>query len=144
MTALFTGTFNPFTRGHASIVARALAFCDHIIIGVAESRAKGAAPPAESRAEAIRRLYKDEPRVSAEPYHDLTIDLAQRTGADVLLRGVRSVKDYEYERQQADFNRAEGGIETILLMAEPGLDIVSSSLVRELQSFGRDASKYLP
>ena len=75
---------------------------------------------------------------------DLTIDMAKREGAAFIVRGVRSVKDYEYEREQAEFNRKFGGLETVLLFAEPGLESVSSSLVRELKFFGRDVTEFLP
>lgn len=143
-TAIFTGTFDPFTIGHAAIVRRALPLFDRLIIGVAESQLKNAHGEASMRADAINALYSNEPRIEAIAYSDLTIDLAHREGAKFLVRGVRSTKDYEYERQQADINRRLGGVETLLLFAEPELESISSTLVRELEFFGRDVTEFLP
>ena len=92
----------------------------------------------------IRHLYKDEPRVKVEAYDDLTIDFAQRMDARFIVRGIRTVKDFEYEETIADINRQLSGIETILLFTEPELTSVSSSVVRELLSFGKDVSRFLP
>ncbi len=143
-TALFTGTFDPFTIGHADIVRRALALFDHIIIGVAVSELKHTKQEADQRLQTIKRLYDDNPAVEVVSYSDLTVDLAKRTNASCIIRGVRSVKDFEYERDQAEVNRQLGGIETILLFADPQTAHISSTLVRELQFFGQDVSKYLP
>lgn len=143
-TALFTGTFDPFTIGHADIVRRALALFDHIIIGVAVSELKHTKQEADQRLQTIKRLYDDNPAVEVVSYSDLTVDLAKRTNASCIIRGIRSVKDFEYERDQAEVNRQLGGIETILLFADPQTAHISSTLVRELQFFGQDVSKYLP
>ena len=91
-----------------------------------------------------RALYAEEPRVRVVVYDTLTVDAARRAGATVLLRGVRSVADFEYERTMAALNRRIGDMETLLLFAEPDLECVSSSIVRELQSYGRDVSDFLP
>lgn len=143
-TALFTGTFDPFTIGHADIVRRALALFDYIIIGVAVSELKHTKQEADQRLQTIKRLYDDNPAVEVVSYSDLTVDLAKRTNASCIIRGIRSVKDFEYERDQAEVNRQLGGIETLLLFADPQTAHISSTLVRELQFFGQDVSKYLP
>lgn len=143
-TAIFTGTFDPFTIGHASIVKRGLHLFDRIVIGVAVGKLKNATGNVDERTAAIARLYANEPRVEVLSYNDLTVDLAKRVGADCILRGVRSAKDFEYERDQAEINRQLGGMETLLFFAEPHLAAVSSSLVRELTYFGRDVSEFLP
>ena len=142
-TGVFVGTFNPFTIGHASIVRRSLALFDKLVIGVGVNTAKEMSKE-EDRVEQIARFYVAEPRVEVRSYSDLTIDFARREGAQFIVKGVRSVKDFEYEREQADINRRLSGLETILLFAEPGMEAVSSSLVRELQRFGRDVSEFLP
>ncbi len=142
--AVFTGTFDPFTIGHDSIVRRALPLFEKLIIAVAVSKLKNTEEEIAQRVADIQRIYKDEPRVEVISYSDLTIDMARRVGAKFIVRGVRSVKDYEYEREQAEFNRKFGDLETILLFAEPGLESVSSSLVRELKFFGRDITEFLP
>jgi pantetheine-phosphate adenylyltransferase len=94
--------------------------------------------------EAIRRLYADEPRVRVMSYDSLTVDLAKETGAGFILRGIRSVGDFEYEKTIADINRRLSGVETLLLFTEPEYAHVSSSLVRELLRFGKDVSLLLP
>lgn len=142
---IFVGSFDPFTTGHDSIVRRALGLFDRLVIGVVGDQVhKPDMQPAEQRMQAIIELYRDEPRIEVKPYFGLAIEFAQQEGAQYIVKGVRSVKDFEYEREQADINRQIGGIETILLYAEPHLASVSSSLVRELQHFGRDVSEFLP
>ena len=141
---LFVGSFDPFTIGHDSIVRRALPLFDHIIIGVGVNERKKSMLDAEERVRRIKRLYADEPKIEVRVYSDLTIDFARREQATYIIKGVRSVKDFEYEREQADVNRLLSGVETIFLYAEPQLSSISSSMVRELQHFGRDISEFLP
>lgn len=141
---LFVGSFDPFTIGHASIVRRALPLFDHIIIGVGVNERKKYMLSAEERVKRIKRLYADEPKIEVRAYSDLTIDFARREQATYIIKGVRSVKDFEYEREQADVNRLLSGVETIFLYAEPQLSSISSTMVRELQHFGRDISEFLP
>ncbi len=141
---LFVGSFDPFTIGHDSIVRRALPLFDHIIIGVGVNERKKSMLNAEERVRRIKRLYADNPKIEVKAYSDLTIDFARREQATYIIKGVRSVKDFEYEREQADVNRLLSGVETIFLYAEPQLSSISSSMVRELQHFGRDISEFLP
>ena len=141
--ALFTGTFDPFTIGHQNIVDRALPLFDHLVIAVAVSKHKHTSEEIEARVAAIKAVYADEERVTVKSYDDLTVDMARREGAHFIVRGVRSVKDYEYEREQADVNRQLSGVETILLFADPSLSSISSSLVRELRFFGKDADEWV-
>lgn len=141
---LFVGSFDPFTIGHDSIVRRALPLFDHIIIGVGVNERKKYMLDAEERVKRIKRLYADNPKIEVKAYSDLTIDFARREQATYIIKGVRSVKDFEYEREQADVNRLLSGVETIFLYAEPQLSSISSSMVRELQHFGRDISEFLP
>ena len=94
--------------------------------------------------EAIRRVYAAEPRVTVEAYDDLTADLALRVGARFVLRGIRSVKDFEYERDIAGINHRLSDVETVLLFTEPHYADISSTVVRELLSFGKDVSAFLP
>ena len=142
--AIFPGTFDPFTIGHHSIVERALTFVDEIVIGIGINDNKHTYFPTARREEMIRRLYRNEPRVSVRSYDGLTIDFARRVEADLIIRGIRTVKDFEYEETIADINRKLAGIETILLFTEPELTSISSTAVRELLSFGKDVSRFLP
>ena len=144
-TGVFVGSFNPFTIGHDSIVKRTLPLFDRLVIGVVGDNVhKPDMPPAEERMQAIRELYANEQRIEVKPYHGLAMDFAKAEGAQYIIKGVRSVSDFEYEQWQADFNRRIGGIETILLYTEPELASVSSSALRELQHFGVDITPYLP
>lgn len=146
-TGIFVGTFNPFTVGHASIVRRALPLFDRLVIGVVGDHVqKPGLPTAAERVKAIASLYAGEQRVEVKAYYGLAVDFARQEGAHFIVKGVRSVKDFEYEREQADVNRmiTGGEVETLLLYSEPQLSSVSSSMVRELQHFGLDVARFLP
>ena len=138
-TGLFTGSFDPFTIGHQSIVARVLPLFDKIVIGVGVNERKKYMYSAEVRVKEIAELYADNPKVEVRAFNDLAVDFAHREGAWFFVKGVRSVKDFEY-----DVNRMMGGIETLLVFAEPQHASVSSSLVRELIHFGKNAEMFLP
>ena len=138
------GTFDPFTIGHASIVRRALPLFDKLVIGVVGDNVnKPNMSPAEERVNAIRQVYNQQPNIEVQIYDGLAMDFAKSVGAQFIVKGVRSVSDFEYEQWQADFNRRLGGIETVLLYCEPQLASVSSSAVRELAHFGVDVSEFL-
>ena len=139
--AIFPGSFDPFTIGHAAIVKRGLQLFDRIIIGIGVNKQKRMLSEAEKRVAIIKSYYSDEPRVGVESYNDLTIDFARRNGAQFILRGLRSVRDFEYERDMADMNRRLTGIETVLLFTEPPLAAISSSVVRDLIGHGYDVHK---
>jgi pantetheine-phosphate adenylyltransferase len=142
--ALFPGSFDPFTRGHRAIVDRALPLFDKLVIAIGVNRAKKGWMPVEERLEKLRALYANEPRVEVIAYETLTMDLAAEYGAKYVLRGVRSIADFEYERTIADANRKIGGLETIFLISDTDTAHISSSLVRELAAFGHDVSDLLP
>lgn len=142
-TALFAGSFNPFTLGHKSIADRALALCDRLVIGIGVNPGKPAAG-IENRVAAVKRIFAADPRVEVYLYGGLTTDFARECGADFMVRGVRSVADFEFERNLADINFKLSGIDTVLLTALPELSHISSSMVRELASYGVDVSPYLP
>ena len=144
MTAIFTGSFDPFTIGHDDILRRALPLFSRIVIGVGINERKQYMLSAEERCAAISRIYEGEPKVEVKAYSDLTVDFARREGAAYIIKGVRSVKDFEYEREQADINRQLSGVETLLLYSDPRYSSVSSSMVRELIHFGQDVRRSLP
>ncbi len=144
-TGVFVGSFNPFTIGHHSIVTRALPLFDRLVIGVVGDQVhKPGMPSVDERMAAIKALYADEPSIEVKPYFGLAVDFAKEEGANYIIKGVRSVRDFEYEREQADINRQLSGVETVLLFSEPHLSSISSTMVRELQHFGVDVSAYLP
>jgi len=141
---LFPGSFDPFTRGHADIVRRALSMFDGVVVAVGYNEQKQGWMPVTERVGAIRKVFDGEPRVEVTSYSGLTIDLARQKGISVIVRGIRSMTDFEYEMQLADVNRRLSGIETILLPTSPELASISSSVVRELARYGRDISEFLP
>ena len=144
-TGIFVGTFDPFTVGPDSIVRRALPLFDRLVIGVVGDNVnKPNMRPAQERLAAIAALYRDQPAIEVKTFYGLAMDFAKSEGAQFIVKGVRSVSDFEYEQWQADFNRRLGGIETILLYTEPQLASISSSALRELSHFGVDVSPYLP
>lgn len=144
MIALFPGSFDPYTIGHYSIVERALPLFDKIVIAVGVNRNKQSLMSEEKRVEAIRSLYESNDKVEVISYDGLTVDAAKKYGARFLLRGVRQVADFEYERNLAEVNRNISGLETILLYTLPEYAHISSSIVRELASYGKDVVNLLP
>ena len=142
--AIFPGTFDPFTIGHYSVVKRALTFMDEIIIGIGINDSKRTWFPTDKRVEMVKKLYADEPRVRVEAYDNLPVDFAIQHDAGFIIRGIRTVRDFEYEETIADINRKLAGIETILLFTEPELTSVSSTIVRELLHYGKDVTPFLP
>lgn len=143
-TALFAGTFDPYTRGHHALVERALVLFDTVVVAVGRNLEKKCMLSVEERVSAIEKLYAGNGRVKVAVYDTLTMDFAQSVGATALLRGVRSVKDFEYERDIADINLRLGGIDTVLLVSEPEYAAISSSVVRELMKYGKEVSELLP
>lgn len=143
-TAFFAGSFDPFTVGHASVVERALQIFDRIVIGIGVNTDKTSFAGAEDRRAAIANLYAGDGRVDVVVYDGLTVDAANDCGACCLLRGIRSVKDFEYERDLSDLNRQLSGLETVIIYSLPEHSALSSSVVRELQSYGKDITKFIP
>lgn len=144
--AVMAGSFNPFTVGHLSVLTRGLKIFSRIIILIGRNASKPAeAEAAATRANELRRLLAPlAPQVDVRLCTGLVAREAADAGATALLRGVRSVADYEYERNMADINRLISGLETVLLFAEPAHAAISSSIVRELSSYGVDVSAMLP
>lgn len=142
--AVFPGSFDPFTIGHKDIVDRATKIFDKVVVAIGYNEHKPSAGSVESRLEAIRRLYDGDASVSVDSYTGLTVDFARGIGAEFIVRGLREVKDFEYERNLADTNAAISGIETVFLVARPEYGFISSSMVRELINNGYDPSRFLP
>lgn len=150
-TALFAGSFRPFTLGHLRIVERSLAIADRVVVAIGQNIHKPMEEETlrERMAEiekAVARFNSpnEEPRVTVAAYTGLTADFAKRCKADMLVRGIRSVADFEYERNLADLNLKLLGMDTMFLCAEPEYGHISSSAVRELEANGYDVSALLP
>ena len=144
MKCLFPGSFDPFTLGHKSIVDRTLQFSEEVVIAIGVNAGKKSMFSLEERMAQIQKVYADEPRVKVASYEGLTTDFAESIGATAMVRGVRTAQDFEFERMLADVNRKLTGIETILLITEPQYSAISSSVVRELLSYGKDVKDFLP
>ena len=142
-TAIFAGSFDPFTVGHADIVERGLRLFDKIIIAIGYNENKKAMTDPQRRMATIAEKYNGNPAVEVMLYTGLTVDLLRRTGADALLRGARSGMDFEFERNLADTNRAIAGVETVILVARPEYAFISSSMVRELIHNGYDVERFV-
>lgn len=142
---LFPGTFDPLTLGHVDIINRALPLFDHIVVGIGINTAKAPMFTPGQRQDWIRSIYKDESRVKAAIYEGLTVNFCRQIGAEFILRGIRYVSDFEYEKTIADANRTlDRGIETIFLTGEPKYTSVASTIVRDIIRNGGDASPFLP
>ncbi len=142
--AIFPGTFDPFTIGHDSLVRRSLELVDELVIAIGVNDTKKTYFPLDKRISMIEELYKDDKRISVTSYNSLTVDFAEEIEANVIVRGIRTINDFEYEKTIADMNRTLAGVETIVLFTEPELTHISSTIVRELLRYGRDVNKFIP
>ena len=142
---LFPGNFDQLTLGHVDIINRALPLFDKIIVGIGLNTSKAPIFSDEQRLNWIKEIYKDEDRVEGAVYEGLTINFCQKIGAHFILRGIRYVSDFEYEKTIADANRTlDRNIETVFLTGEPKYTSVASTIVRDIIRNGGDASHFLP
>lgn len=142
-TAIFPGSFDPFTVGHKCIVDKALLLFDHVVIAFGVNVRKSPFMPLDERMARVRKAYEDDPRVEVTHYSCLTIDLVRKYNTCYIVRGVRNVVDFEYEKNIADVNQKLADIETIFLLSDPDVALISSSLVRELAGFGKEITEYI-
>lgn len=144
-TAIFPGSFDPFTRGHAAIVEEALKLFDRVVIGIGNNPLKQGLLTVENRKRLIGDIYRDEPRVEVHVYTGLTGEFAEQMGAVAILRGVRNTSDFEYERtMEATNHRIYPEITTVMLFTPAAVADIASSTVREVLSFGRSVEEFLP
>jgi len=142
--AIFPGSFDPITNGHLDVVSRGVKLFDELIIAVGRSPIKEPLFTPQERVEMIAELIKDMPRVSVESFEGLTVKYAKQRKADVILRGLRSLTDVQYEFQLAMTNRSVAGIETVFIMTSEQYGFTSSALTREVASLGGDVSRLVP
>ncbi|MDO9476416.1 MAG: pantetheine-phosphate adenylyltransferase [Pseudohongiella sp.] len=143
-TAVYPGTFNPITNGHTDLVQRASKLFDHVIVAIGVNKQKANTPATEKRVELARKVLAHLDNVEVCSFDTLLIDFVRQRGADVILRGLRTVADFEYEFQLVGMNRAlDPGIETIFLAPDEHLSYISSTLVREIASYGGDISRFV-
>lgn len=141
---LFPGTFDPVTFGHTDIIDRALPLFDKLVIGIGKNVNKDPMFSDVQRLEWVKSIYKGNDKVEALLYEGLTVDCCKRIGAKFILRGIRYVNDFEYEKAIADMNRSIENVETIFLTCLPQFTSVASTLVRDVLKNGGDVSKFLP
>lgn len=142
---LFPGTFDPVTLGHIDIINRSLGLFDKLVIGIGKNANKAPMFPDELRLEWLKQIYRNEPRVEALIYEGLTANCCKEIGANFILRGIRYVSDFEYEKAIADMNRSlDPTIETIFLTCLPQFTSVASTLVRDVLRNGGDVAQFLP
>ena len=143
--ALFPGTFDPVTLGHTDIIDRSLDLFDKLYIGIGKNANKQPMFSDEQRLQWLQEIYKEEPRVEALIYEGLTVECCRQVNANYILRGIRYVSDFEYEKVIADMNRSlDARIETIFLTCSPQYTSVASTLVRDVIRHGADAGMFLP
>src|SRR5438270_1967930 len=142
---LFPGTFDPVTYGHIDIIDRSLGLFDKLVIGIGINANKQPMFSAEQRMWWIKEIYSQEPKIDCVVYEGLTVDCCKQVGAQYILRGIRYVNDFEYEKAIADMNRSlDGGIETVFLTCLPKYTSVASTLVRDVIRNGGDVSQFVP
>jgi pantetheine-phosphate adenylyltransferase len=143
--AIFPGSFDPFTNGHYDIVKRSIGLFDEIIIAIGNNSSKKRYVPVEKMLVIIEEIFKDEKAVSAQSYKGLTAEFARTVGAGYLLRGLRNTTDFEYENTIAQANRhLNKELETVFLITSPHLAAISSSIIREIHSYGGNVDDFIP
>ncbi len=143
--ALYPGSFDPPTLGHADLIRRSLVLADRVVVAVAVNAGKQPLFTVPERLEMLRDVLGNEPRVTLDSFEGLVAGYAKRIGATLLVRGLRAVGDFEYELQMALMNRQlHGSLETVFLVPAQGLSHVSSSLVREVARYGGDVRALVP
>lgn len=142
---LFPGTFDPVTLGHKDIIDRALPLFDKIVVGIGRNVNKKPMFSEQQRLSWLKEIYRNNPKVDAVLYEGLTVDCCTSIGANYILRGIRYVNDFEYEKAIADMNRTlAGNVETVFLTCLPEYTSVASTLVRDVLNNGGDVSSFLP
>ncbi|MEO8823814.1 MAG: pantetheine-phosphate adenylyltransferase [Ginsengibacter sp.] len=142
---LFPGTFDPVTLGHTDIIERALPLFDKLYIGLGSNINKVPMFSEEQRLDWLREIYKDEPKIDVLAYDGLTVACCKKVGANFILRGIRYVNDFEYEKAIADMNRSlKNNVETIFLTTLPKYTSIASTLIRDVLRNGGDISQFLP
>jgi pantetheine-phosphate adenylyltransferase len=142
---VFPGSFDPVTIGHIDIINRGLPLFDKIIIGIGINSQKKYLFPIEKRIEWLKKIFAYEPKITIESYSGLTVRFCEQQGAQFILRGIRSAGDFEFEKAVSQTNRVlNRNVETVFLLANPSLSVVSSSIVRDVIVNGGDASAFIP
>src|ERR1700759_2900256 len=143
--ALFPGSFDPVTKAHVDIVKRSIGLFDKIYIGIGVNSSKKGLLSIETREKMLRAVFENEPKIHVVAYEGLTVDFCKSIGADYMIRGIRTVSDYEYEKAIAQMNHSlVPEIESIFIVSKPGYSSISSTIVREILRYKGDISQFVP
>ncbi|MGX5689846.1 pantetheine-phosphate adenylyltransferase [Arcticibacter tournemirensis] len=143
--ALFPGSFDPVTIAHVDIMQRSISLFDKVIIGVGANSNKQPMLPVETRVKILENVFENDPKIEVMPYEGLTINFCKRLGALYMIRGIRTVSDFEYEKAIAQMNHElEPDIESIFILSNPGYSSISSTIVRDILRHKGDISKFVP
>ncbi len=143
--AIFPGSFDPLTKAHVDILNRALPLFDHVVVGIGQNTNKSSLLTVQQRVKIIEKVYEHETRVTVIAYDGLTVNFCKDQGAAYMIRGIRTVSDFEYEKAIAQMNHVlEPGIESIFILSKPGYSAISSTIVRDILRYGGDISKFVP
>lgn len=143
--ALFPGSFDPVTKAHVDILKRSISLFDKVIIGIGVNSTKQALLNLEQRKKMLEAVFADEPKVEVQTYSGLTVDFCKQIGANYMIRGIRTVSDFEYEKAIAQMNHALiPEIESIFIVSKPGYSSISSTIVRDILRNGGDVSQFVP
>lgn len=144
-TALFPGSFDPITKAHVDILERAIPLFDKVYIGIGLNSNKQPLIEAENRLEMIKAVFENNNKIEVVTYEGLTIDFCKKIGASYMIRGIRTVSDFEYEKAIAQMNHAlVPEIESIFIVSKPGYSSISSTIVRDILRYGGDVDKFVP
>ena len=143
--ALFPGSFDPVTKAHVDILKRALPLFDKVVIGIGLNSTKAAYLTLEKRKEMLRAIKPDEPKVEVQTYEGLTVEFCKKIQSNYMIRGIRTVSDFEYEKAIAQMNHAlEPEIESIFIVSKPGYSSISSTIVRDIMRNNGDVQQFIP
>jgi pantetheine-phosphate adenylyltransferase len=144
-TALFPGSFDPVTKAHVDIVKRSVSLFDKVYIGIGVNSTKSGLLSVEVREQMLRAVFQSDPRIHIVAYEGLTVNFCKSIGAGYMIRGIRTVSDFEYEKAIAQMNHSlEPEIESIFIVSKPGYSSISSSIVREIMRYNGDVSQFIP
>ncbi len=144
-TALFPGSFDPVTKAHVDIIKRSIGLFDKLYIGVGDNSSKKGLLTIEKREQMLRAVFKDEPKIHVVAYEGLTVEFCKSIGAQYMIRGIRTVSDFEYEKAIAQMNHSLApDIESIFIVSKPGYSSISSTIVRDILRHKGDVSQFIP
>ncbi|MFD0750004.1 pantetheine-phosphate adenylyltransferase [Mucilaginibacter calamicampi] len=143
--ALFPGSFDPVTKAHVDIVKRSVGLFDKVYIGIGDNSSKKGLLAIEKREQMLRAIFETEPKIHIVAYDGLTVDFCRSIGAGYMIRGIRTVSDFEYEKAIAQMNHSLApDIESIFIVSKPGYSSISSTIVREILRYNGDVSQFIP